>query len=222
MSILAPSVLSADFANLAVDLHAALDAGVTRLHIDVMDGRFVPNISFGFPILEAIRPIAAQYNATCDVHLMIVEPEKYIAQFAESGADYISVHVEACPHLHRTIQQIHETGAKAGVAINPHTPLVMLEEVLPMVDQILIMSVNPGFGGQSFIPATFDKLQRLRANLALLDNDPYVVVDGGVKLDNAQQVLAAGGNVLVAGSAIFDRKNVSENVKAFLEIIDGD
>ncbi len=222
MPILAPSVLSADFSHLAQDLHAALDAGATRLHIDVMDGRFVPNISFGFPVLEAIRPIAAQYNATCDVHLMIVEPEKYVDQFAKSGADFISVHVEATAHLHRAIQQIKESGAKAGVAINPHTPLVMLEEVLPIVDQIVVMSVNPGFGGQSFIPSIYNKLRRLHTSLAGLDNTPFVVVDGGVKLGNAADVLAAGGNVLVAGSAVFDGKNITENVRAFQTIIDGD
>lgn len=222
MPIVAPSILSADFAHLADNLHTALDAGTQRLHIDVMDGRFVPNISFGFPVLKAIRPIAQQYNATCDVHLMIVEPEKYIVQFAEYGADIISVHVEATPHLHRVIQQIHETGVKAGVAINPHTPLVMLEEVLPIVDQIVVMSVNPGFGGQSFIESVYDKLRRLRSSLAAMGKDPFVVVDGGVKLNNAADVLAAGGNVLVAGSAVFDGKNIAQNVKAFQAIIDAD
>jgi ribulose-phosphate 3-epimerase len=222
MKLIAPSVLSADFAHLAHDLNAALNAGATRLHIDVMDGRFVPNISFGFPIMAAIRPIAAQYGAACDVHLMIVEPEKYIGRFAQAGADIISVHVEATPHLHRAIQQIHEAGAKAGVAINPHTPLVMLEEVLPIVDQIIVMSVNPGFGGQSFIPSIYDKLRRLRAVLKTVGNDPFVVVDGGVKRDNAADILAAGGNVLIAGSAIFDGQKIAENVRAFQAIIDDD
>lgn len=222
MPIVAPSILAANFANLADDLHAALEAGATRLHIDVMDGRFVPNISFGFPIMKAIRPIAAQYNATCDVHLMIVEPEKYIDQFANAGADVISVHVEATAHLHRAIQQMKESGVKAGVAINPHTPLVMLEEVLPIVDQIVVMSVNPGFGGQSFIESVYDKLRRLRGALDAVGNDPFIVVDGGVKLHNAADVLDAGGNVLIAGSAVFDGKNIAANVKAFQAIIDGD
>ena len=215
MAILAPSILSADYGNLERDLRAVLDAGVKRLHIDVMDGRFVPNISFGFPIMEAVRPIAAEYGATCDVHLMIVEPEKYVERFADAGADIITVHVEATAHLHRAIEQIREAGARPGVAINPHTPLVMLEEILPIVDQVIVMSVNPGFGGQSFIPSTYDKLRRLRDVLALVDDDPFVVVDGGVKLDNAAAVADAGGTVLVAGSAVFGAASIAERVEAF-------
>ncbi len=199
---IAPSLLSADFVNLERDIRMVEQAGAHMLHIDVMDGRFVPNITIGVPVVRAIKRVA---TTPCDVHLMIVEPEKFIDAFCNAGADILTVHVEATPHVHRALQAIRQRGVKAGLALNPHTPLSVLDELWSDVDLILIMSVNPGFGGQAFIEQTLDKLQRLRQMLESrgLADKVMVEVDGGVKLDNIDQVAAAGANVLVSGSGIF-------------------
>ena len=214
--ILAPSILTADFTRLGEDVEAAVRAGAAYIHSDVMDGRFVPNISFGPLVVAALRPLATELKAVLDVHLMIVEPERYVADFAQAGADIITVHAEATTHLHRTVQAIREVGVKAGVAINPATPLSALEEILPDLDLALIMSVNPGFGGQSYIPGSTAKIQRLRQALDAIDSRADLEVDGGVKVENAAEIAAAGANVLVAGSAIFnDKQPIAHNVAAF-------
>ena len=197
---IAPSVLAANFGNLTADLEMVNASAADWFHFDVMDGRFVPNISFGFPILEAVKRVATK---PIDVHLMIVEPEKYIEQFRKSGADNIIVHLETCPNLHRTLQQIHDLGAKAGVAINPHTPVALLEDILEDADLFCLMSVNPGFGGQKFIYNTLNKIRKLRAMLDERNIEAYIEVDGGVGLQNAEMILAAGADVLVAGNSVF-------------------
>ncbi|HMQ51201.1 MAG TPA: ribulose-phosphate 3-epimerase [Anaerolineae bacterium] len=207
----APSILSADFARLGEQVKAAEVAGVDYIHVDVMDGHFVPNITIGPLVVQALRPVT---DLPLDVHLMIEKPERYLADFVKAGADILTVHVETCPHLHRTIQQIKELGIKAGVTLNPATPLSTLEEVLPDVDLVLIMSVNPGFGGQSYIPASTPKIARLRRMLDEIGSTADLEVDGGVNPATIAEVVAAGANVLVAGSAIFNRRaSVAENVK---------
>jgi ribulose-phosphate 3-epimerase len=197
---IAPSILSADFGRLAEEVRAVEAAGADVIHVDVMDGRFVPNITIGPLVVRAVRAATA---LPLDVHLMIVEPERYVEEFARAGADSISVHLEASPHLHRTIQHIKGLGKRASVALNPHTPLDGLEVVLPELDMVLIMSVNPGFGGQRFIEAVVPKIEALRATITRRGLPTDIEVDGGVAPDTVARVVGAGANVLVAGSAIF-------------------
>lgn len=196
-----PSILSADFRRLGEQIAEAEAAGADFVHVDVMDGRFVPNISVGLPVVEAVRAATA---LPVDVHLMIVEPERYVERFAAAGADSVTVHVEASPHLHRTLQAIVEAGALPGVAFNPATPLVMIEEVLPIVRQVLVMSVNPGFGGQTLIPAALDRIARLRAVLDRVNLACPVQVDGGIKAANIRRVAEMGAGMVVVGSALYD------------------
>ncbi|MGF1568171.1 MAG: ribulose-phosphate 3-epimerase [Nodosilinea sp.] len=202
-TVISPSILSADFSRLGEEIKAADQAGADWIHVDVMDGRFVPNITIGPLIVSAIRPVTAK---PLDVHLMIVEPEKYVEDFAKAGADIISVHAEhnASPHLHRTLGQIKELGKQAGVVLNPSTPLTLIEHVLDLCDLVLIMSVNPGFGGQSFIPTMVPKIRALRDMCDERGLDPWIEVDGGLKVNNTWQVLEAGANAIVAGSAVFN------------------
>ena len=198
---IAPSILSSDFAHLADEIAAVEQAGADLLHVDVMDGHFVPNLTIGPPIVESIRKVT---SLPLDCHLMVTNPDDFIDEFAQAGANYITVHVETCPHLHRTIQFIKEKGLKAGVTLNPATSLVTIEAILPDVDLVLIMSVNPGFGGQRFIPGVLDKIRRARSMIDATGRPILLEVDGGVKVDNAGAIAAAGADILVAGSAIFE------------------
>lgn len=200
---LAPSILSADFARLGEQIDEVARAGADYIHVDVMDGHFVPNITIGAPVVASIRPVT---SLPLDVHLMIEHPERYISEFVHAGADIITVHVEACPHLHKTIRLIKELGAKAGVSLNPATPLSAVEEFLPHVDLVLIMSVNPGFGGQSFIPETLPRIANMRKILDDRKLSAELEVDGGINADNAPDIVKAGADVLVAGNSVFRAK----------------
>ena len=213
---IAPSFLTADLTRLGDQIGEALQAGAERIHVDVMDGRFVPNLTFGPLVVKALKPLTEAAGALLEAHLMIEEPESLIPEFAEAGADLITVHVETCPHLNRTIQQIKSFGIKAGITLNPSTPLVTLEEVLAEVDLVLIMSVNPGFGGQVYLPGSTEKIARLRRMLNDRDLDQVdIEVDGGINTSIVGEVVSAGANVLVVGSCIFNSQaSVAENVAA--------
>ncbi|MFZ9589172.1 MAG: ribulose-phosphate 3-epimerase [Chitinophagaceae bacterium] len=215
MAIIAPSLLSANFLKLEQDCEMLNASEAEWFHLDVMDGRFVPNISFGLPIIAAIRKATKK---VCDVHLMIEQPELYIQAFKDAGADVLTVHVEACRHLHRNIQQIKALGMKAGVALNPHTPISAVEEIIADVDLICVMSVNPGFGGQKFIPATVSKIKQLKELITSKNSSALIEVDGGVTLDNASSLVQAGADVLVAGNTVFASSTPIETIKQLKSI----
>lgn len=212
--ILAPSILSADFTRLGEAVRTVDQSPAQWVHLDIMDGQFVPNISYGFAVVEAARRCTQK---TLDAHLMIVEPDRYLSRFAKAGADIITVHYEACPHLHRTLQAIRELGVKAGVAINPHTPPELLRDVLPYADLALLMSVNPGFGGQKFIETSWGRLQRLVELVRAENPSTLIEVDGGVGAGNAQRLWEAGANALVAGNAVFGAKEPTEAIHTLLQ-----
>jgi len=215
---IAPSILSADFSRLGEEIRRVEDAGADWIHVDVMDGAFVPNITVGPFILEAVRKVTA---LPLDVHLMIERPEQYISEFADAGADIITVHFEACTHLHRTIQAIKEKGKKAGVSVNPATPLVSIKYVLGDIDLLLIMSVNPGFGGQRFIPSALEKIKKARQMVDKIGANVSIEVDGGVKLENIGEVASAGADIFVSGSGVFGTKDYKETIQEMKRIISG-
>ena len=212
--IISPSLLSADFLHLSRDLEMLNGSAAEWLHLDVMDGVFVPNISFGFPIMEQV---ARQTTQKLDAHLMIVDPDRYLERFVALGLHVLTVHYEACTHLHRTLSRIRELGALAGIAINPHTPVSLLESILPYTDLVLVMSVNPGFGGQSFIPNTLDKIRALRTIAERLNPELIIEVDGGVNVQNAGALYDAGATALVAGNAVFKSPDPLQTIRALKE-----
>lgn len=209
MPIVAPSILAADFSNLKKDIEMVNQSEAEWFHLDVMDGVFVPNISYGMPVIKAIDEFT---DKVMDVHLMIVQPERYIKEFKEVGADVLTVHYEACTHLHRTVQAIKDEGMKAGVALNPHTPVHLLEDIIRDIDLLLIMSVNPGFGGQKFIQNTYEKLVQASELIERKNADVLIEIDGGVGLGNAAQLVQLGADVLVAGSSVFNSPNPSQTI----------
>lgn len=211
---IAPSLLSADFTRLGEEVSTIEAGGATVLHVDVMDGRFVPNITIGLPIVRSLRKIT---QMTIDCHLMIVEPSRYAEEFVRAGANMVSVHIEADDHIQRTLTGIREAGGQAGVAINPGTPLISLEEILPFADFILLMSVNPGFGGQKFVPTSLDKLRRLRRMIDDGGHRTRIEIDGGIDVDNIGRVVEAGAEIIVAGSAVFGKPDAAQAVQDLLE-----
>ena len=215
MAIIAPSLLSANFLHLEEACNMLNQSEAEWFHLDVMDGRFVPNISFGIPVIAAIRKATKK---VCDVHLMIEEPEKYAQAFKDAGADVLTVHVEACRHLHRNIQQIKSLGMKAGVAINPHTPISAIEEIIADVDLVCLMSVNPGFGGQKFIEATLPKIKQLKKIITEKGSGAIIEIDGGVTLENAASIIHAGADVLVAGNTVFGAADPIDTIKQLRSI----
>lgn len=213
--LIAPSILSADFGNLARDIEMLNSSKADYIHVDVMDGVFVPNISFGFPVLKAVQKVAKK---PLDVHLMIVEPDRYIQQFKEAGANILTVQYEACTHLHRTLQAIKANGMKAGVALNPHTPVNLLTDIIHDIDMVLIMSVNPGFGGQKFIEHSYTKISKLKELITKVGSNTLIEVDGGVTLQNYKPLIEAGVDVLVAGNTVFASDNPAKTIESLKEI----
>lgn len=211
---IAPSLLSADFTRLGEEIKAAEEGGATVLHVDVMDGHFVPNITIGLPVVRSIRKMT---DLVIDTHLMITEPGRYASQFADAGADMVSVHVEADPHMHRTLDSIREAGAKAGIAINPATPLASLDEAIGYADFVLLMSVNPGFGGQKFVPGMLGKLRRLREMIEVRGLDTRIEIDGGIDENNISDIAAAGADIVVAGSAVFGKAEPTAAVRNLID-----
>jgi len=214
--LVSPSLLAADFGNLQKDVLMVNQSQADWIHLDIMDGVFVPNISFGFPVVESVKRVAEK---PLDVHLMIIDPDRYLTRFCEAGANVLTVQYEACPHLHRTVSEIRRLGMKAGVAINPHTPVSLLKNILPYIDMVLIMTVNPGFGGQSFIPESYNKIAELRGMIDKGGFNVMIEVDGGIDTKNAAKLIETGVNVLVAGNAIFASKNPSDTIKKLKKLL---
>jgi ribulose-phosphate 3-epimerase len=214
-AIIAPSILSANFGKLYEEIEMINNSEAQWFHVDVMDGVFVPNISFGFPLM---KPLKEKATKTLDVHLMIVDPDRYIKTFADAGAHVLTVHYEACTHLHRTLSEIKNQGMKAGVALNPHTPVSLLRDILPLCDLVCLMSVNPGFGGQKFIENTYNKIIELKAMIVEMGLNTLIEIDGGVALNNAQLLVEAGADVLVAGNTVFGSENPTKTIAELVEI----
>lgn len=212
--LVAPSILSADFANLASEVEMINDSMADWIHLDIMDGVFVPNISFGFPVIEAVRDLSAK---PLDVHLMIVDPDRYIDRFRDAGASTLTVHYETCPNLHRTVTEIRRLGMKAGVTLNPHSPVMLLKDILPYIDMVLLMTVNPGYGGQAFIPGSINKIGELRSMIDEGGYDVLIEVDGGIDLQNAPVLVHAGVDVLVAGNTVFASSDPVEVIRRLKE-----